>query len=100
MLDHINNPDLSVTELTSIAKNRGIKKYNKLDKDELLKNVFFFSFLSLNEYKSISKLRKIKNYGNISEDELLNFFENSKHFKDSKETNTKSQDDDEVIMMK
>ena len=30
--------DLSVTELRSIAKNRGIKEYNKLDKDVLLKN--------------------------------------------------------------
>ena len=66
--------DLSVTELRSIAKNRGIKEYNKLDKDELLKNILL-SLLSLNKLRSISKLRKIKNYGNMSEDELLNAFE-------------------------
>ena len=31
--------DLSVTELRSIAKNRGIKGYNSVDKDELLKTI-------------------------------------------------------------
>ena len=56
--------DLSVTELRSIAKNRSIKKYNKLDKDELLKNILL-SFLSLDKLRSISKLRKIKNYENV-----------------------------------
>ena len=54
--------DLSVTELRSIAKNRVIKEYNKLDKNELLKNILLSS-LSLDELRSISKLRKIKNYG-------------------------------------
>ena len=34
---------------------------------------------------------------NTSEDELLNIFENSKPFKDSKETNKENQDDDEII---
>ena len=88
--------DLSVTELRSIAKNRDIKEYNKLDKDVLLKNILVSS-LSRNELRSISKLRKIKNYENISEDELLNAFENSKPFKDSKEINKENQDDDEII---
>ena len=37
------------------------------------------------------------NYENISEDELLNAFEDSKHFKDSKEIKTENQDDDEII---
>ena len=89
-------PDLSVTELRSIAKNRGIKEYNILDKDELLKNILLSS-LSLSELRSISKFRKIKNYGNMSEDELLYAFENSKPFKDSKEIKKENQDDDEII---
>ena len=63
--------DLSVTELRSIAKNRGIKEYKNFDKDELLKNVLLVS-LSLKELRSISKLRRINNYENMSEDELLN----------------------------
>ena len=41
---------LSVTELRSIAKNRGIKGYNILDKDELLKTILL-SALSLNELR-------------------------------------------------
>ena len=44
--------DLSITELRSISKNRDIKKYNKLDKDELLKNILLSS-LSLDELRSI-----------------------------------------------
>ena len=89
--------DLSITELRSIAKNRGIKKHNDLDKDELLKNILLSS-LSSNELRLISKLRrKIKNYENMSEDELLNAFKNSKPFKDSKETKKENQDDDEII---
>ena len=80
--------DLSITELRSIAKNRDITKYNKLDKDELLKNILLSS-LSFNELRLISKLRKIKNYEyeNMSEDELQNAFKNLKAFKDSKEIN-------------
>ena len=58
--------DLSVSESRSIAKNRGIKEYNKLDKDELLKNILLSS-LSLDELRSISKLRQIKNYENMSD---------------------------------
>ena len=88
--------DLSVTELGSIAKNRGIRKYNKLDKDELLKNILLSS-LSLEELGSISKLRKIKNYGNMFEDELLNAFENPKPFKDSEGIKKENQDDDEIL---
>ena len=61
--------NLSITELRSITKNRGIKEYNKLDKDELLKDILLSS-LSLDELKSISKLRKIKNYENMSRGEL------------------------------
>ena len=45
--------DVSVTELRSIAKNRGIKEYNNLDKDELLKNILLSSSSS-NELRSIS----------------------------------------------
>ena len=45
--------DLSITELRSIAKNRGIKKYNKLDKDELSKNILLSSLPS-NELRLIS----------------------------------------------
>ena len=52
--------DLSVTELRSIAKNRGIKGYNSLDKDELLKTILF-SALSLDELRFFSKFRKIRN---------------------------------------
>ena len=88
--------NLSVTELRSIAKNRGIKGYNNLDKDELLKTILL-SALSLDELRSILKFRKIKNYENISEDELLNAFEDSKPFKDSKEINKENQDHDEII---
>ena len=88
--------DLSVSELRSIPKNRGIKEYNKLDKDELLKNILLSS-LWLDELRSISKLRKIKNYENMSEDELQNAFKNSKPFKDSKEINKENQDDGEII---
>ena len=40
--------DLSVTELRSIAKNRGIRGYNNLDKDKLLKTTLL-SALSLDE---------------------------------------------------
>ena len=69
--------DLSIPELRSIAKNRDITKYNKLDKDELLKNILLSS-LSFNELRLISKLRKSKNYEyeNMSEDELQNAFKN------------------------
>ena len=88
--------DLSVTELKSIAKNRGIKGYNNLDKDELLKTILL-SALSPDELRSISKFRKIKNCENMSEDELLNAFEDSKPFKDSKEIKNENQDDDEII---
>ena len=88
--------DLSITELRSIAKNRGIKKYNNLDKDQLLKNILLSS-LSSNELRLISKLRKIKNNENKSEDELLNAFKNSKPFKDSKEIREENQDDDEIL---
>ena len=38
--------DLSITELKSIAKNRGVKKYNNLDKDELLENILLSSLSS------------------------------------------------------
>ena len=69
--------DLSIAELRSIAKNRGIKGYNTLDKDELFKTIIL-SALSLDELRSISKFRKIKNYENMPEDELLNAFEDSK----------------------
>ena len=60
--------NLSVTELRSIENNRGIKKCNSLDKDELLKTILLLS-LSLGELKSISKFRKIRNYENMSEEE-------------------------------
>ena len=89
--------DLSITELRSIGKNRGIKGYNSLDKDELLKTILL-SALSLDELRSISKFRKIKNYENMSEDELLNAFEDSKPFKDSKEINKENRDDDDEII--
>ena len=59
--------DLSIIESRPIAKNRGIKRYNSLDKDELL-NIILLSALSLGELRSISKFRKIKNYENMSED--------------------------------
>ena len=75
--------DLSITELRSIVKNRDIKNYNNLDKDELSKNILFSS-LSFNKLRLISKLRKIKSYENMSEDELQNAFKNSKPSKDSK----------------
>ena len=88
--------DLSITELRSIAKNIGIKGYNSLDKDELLKTILL-SALSVDEFRSISKFRKIKNYGNMPEDELLNAFEDSKPFKDSKEIKKENQNDDEII---
>ena len=79
-----------------MQKNRGIKGYNNLDKDELLKAILL-SALSPDKLRSISKLRKVKNYKNMSEDELLNAFENSKTFKDSAKINKENQDDDEII---
>ena len=91
--------DLSITELRSIAKNRGnkkIKKYSRLDKDNLLK-IILLSSLSPDELRSISKLRKVKNYENMSEDEFQNAFKSSKPFKDSKEINKENQDDDEIV---
>ena len=88
--------DLSITELRSIAKNRGTEKYNNLDKDELLKNILLSS-LTLDELRSISKLRKIKNYENMSKDKLQNAFKNSKPFKDSKEIKKENLDDHEII---
>ena len=88
---------LLVTELRSVAKSRGIKGYNKLDKDELLKTILL-SALSHDELRSISKFRNIKNYENVSEDELLNAFEDYKRpFKDSKEINKENHDNDEII---
>ena len=84
--------DLLLTELRSIAKNRNIKGYKKLDKDELLKtlNVLVkieidLSSLSLSELKLISKFRRIKNYEGMSRDELFDACKNSEPFKDSKE---------------
>ena len=44
--------DLSVSELRSMAKNRGIKGYNNLDKDELLKTILL-SALWLDEALSL-----------------------------------------------
>ena len=88
--------DLSITELGSISKNRGVKKHNNLDKDELLKNILLSS-LSFIELRLISKLRKIKNYENMFEDELQIGFKNSKPFKDSKEIKKENLDDDEMI---
>ena len=87
--------DLSITELRSIAKNRGINNCNNLGKDELTKNILV-SYLSSNELRSILKLR-IKNYENMSEDETQNVLKNSKPFKDSKEIKQENQDDDEII---
>ena len=84
---------LSISELRSIAKNRGINDYNNLDKDELTKNILVSS-LSSNELRSILKLRRIKNYENVSEDETQNILKNSKPFKDSKEKKKENQDDD------
>ena len=46
--------DLSIAELRSIAKNRCIKKCNKLNKDGLLKNILLSS-LSSDELRLISK---------------------------------------------
>ena len=80
--------DVSITELRSVAKNRGIKKYNNLDKNELSNNILL-SPLSSNELRLICKLRKIKDYENMCEDELQNTFKNSKPFKDSKEIRLK-----------
>ena len=77
---HINNArSISNRTKEKNRKNRGIEEYNKLDKDESLKNILLSS-LSLNELRSISKLRKIKNYENMSDDEMQNAFENSKTF--------------------
>ena len=77
---HINNArSISNRTKEKNRKNRGIEEYNKLDKDESLKNILLSS-LSLNELRSISKLRKIKNYENVSDDEMQNAFENSKTF--------------------
>ena len=88
--------DLSVSEVRSTAKNRSIKGYNNLNKDELLKAILLLA-LSPDKLRSISKLRKIKNCENMSEDELLNAVKDSKPFKDSKEIKKENQDDDEII---
>ena len=92
----INNARFISNRIKINCKNRGIKGYNNLDKNELLKNILLLA-LSSNELRSISQLRKIKNYENMSEDELLNAFKNPKPFKGSKEIKKENQDDDEVI---
>ena len=56
--------DLTITELRVIAKNRNIKGYRGLSKDELLTNLNI-SGLSFTELKLIIKTRRINNYGDL-----------------------------------
>ena len=53
--------DPSLTELRLIAKNRNIKRYKDLSKDDLLKNLNMLkidlSSLSLTELKILAKVR-------------------------------------------
>ena len=72
--------DLSLTELRLIAKNRNIKRYKGLPKDELLENLNIavktikeidLLSLSLSELKLIEKVRGTKNYENKSKNEVL-----------------------------
>ena len=83
-------PDLSLTELRSIAKkNDNIKGYKGLDKDELLKTLNIlvktvkeidFSSSSLSELKLIAKFRRIKNYENMFKDEFVRCFKKVRTF--------------------
>ena len=86
--------DLTITELRLIAKNRNIKGYKGLSKDELLKNLNLsvktikeidLSSLSLSELKLIAKVRIINNYENKSKNYLLDAFKKSEPFKGIKE---------------
>ena len=56
--------DLSVTEFRSIAKNRGIKGYNNLDKDELLKTILLSAFPALFSLKTKMK-KSILTYNRV-----------------------------------
>ena len=98
--------DLSSTELRLIAKNRNIKGYKSLDKDELLKTLNMlvktvkeidFSSLSLNELKLIAKFRRIKNYENKSKNELLGAFKKSGPFNDIMEIKKENRDENKII---
>ena len=98
-------PTLSLTELKLIAKNRGIKRYERMSEDKLL-NVLNISVktikeikisdLSLIELKLIAKVRRIKSYENMSEDELLSAFKKSEPFKAIREIR-ENYDEDKIL---
>ena len=88
--------DLSLTELRLIPKNRNIKGYRGLPKDELLINLNI-SGLSFSELKLIAKGRRIMNYEDMSKDELLNTFKKSVPFKDIKEIRKENSDGNKII---
>ena len=98
--------DLTITELRLIAKNRNIKRYKGLSKDELLRDLNIpvktvkkieLSSLSLSELKLIAEVRRIKNYKNKSKNELLDAFEQSEPFKDVKEIRKENRDENKII---
>ena len=103
---HITMSDLTITELRLIAKNRNIKEYKGLSKDELLKDLNIpvktikeieLSSLSLSELKLIADVRRIKNYKNKSKNELLDAFEQSEPFKGIKEIRKENRDENEIV---
>ena len=98
--------DSSLTELRLIAKNRNIKGYKSLDKDELLKTLNIlvktvkkidFSSLSLSDLKLIAKFRRIKNYENKSKNELLGAFKKSGPINDIMEIKKENRDENKII---
>ena len=103
---HIITSDLTITELRLIAKNRNIKGYKDLFKDELLRDLIIpvktvkeidLSSASLSELKLIAKVRRIKNYENKSKNELLDAFKRSEPFKGIKEIKKENCDENKII---
>ena len=98
--------DLPLTELRSIVKDRNIKGYKSLDKDELLKTLNIsvktvkeidLSSLSLSELKLIPKFRRINNYEIMFKDELLNVFKNSVPFKGITKIRKENRNENKII---
>ena len=89
-----------------MQKNRNIKRYRGLSKDEVLKNLNIsletvkeieFSSLSFSELKLVAKARRIKNYENMSKNDLLGAFKKSELFKGIKEIRKENHDENKII---
>ena len=98
--------DLILTKLILIVKNRKIRGYKGLSKDDLLRDLNILvktskeadlSILSFSELKLIAKVRRIKNYESMSKYELLSAFKNSIPFKGVKEIKKENRDENKII---